>query len=363
MAEDKKVGEEAAASSQSSVAESGEGAEMQQNAGPAPGEPAGEDEAPPEAGRTVPEANPASEPEAVAATSARDASGTAAEGDKTSTASSPAPSPAPGATGRRVYQASTVRKTLLSFAFLILLPFFASLPAIMIQRVMHQLWPDMLGFTIFAVAFALVMLLVLFELIHSIRARVVIGESAVRLTLPAARGIAIPKLFYKTRIIPYSDIEAVETRREVYGGAIAPVMLRGARIVTKSGDKIPLGYVSEANVDPVFPVPEIAAEIARRAGLEVVDHGTVRRQMHKKLRGIRATDDGASPVTEADIVALNRRHNNVMLALCGALFLVVAGGLMLDISKSNLDLGERAHQLVQQLVKPSPQVQRAATQK
>jgi hypothetical protein len=275
-------------------------------------------------------------------------------------AQSKTPQPATGtSSGRIVYQASTVRKTILSFIFLILLPFFVSLPAMMIQRAMHQLWPNMVGFTIFAVAFALIMLLVLFELIHSIRARVAIGESAVRLTLPAARGMAIPKLFYKTREVPYSEIQAVETRREVYGGLIAPVMLRGARIVTKGGDKIPLGYVNEANVDPVMPVPQIAAEIARRAGLEVIDQGTVRRQVHKKLRGIRATDDGANPVSEAEIAALNRRHNTAMLVLCGCLFLLVSGGLMLDISKSDLDLGERAHQLVQSLMKSSPEVQQA----
>lgn len=354
MAEDKKVGEEAPASSQPSIAEGGEQPEMQHNAGPAHGGSAGEQ-------NTAPDDRPANEPEAAPATATRDQAAVAAAGERTSIPG-PQQSLAVGAHGRRVYQASTIRKTLLSFAFLILLPFFASLPAMMVQRVMHQLWPNMVGFAIFAVAFALVMLLVLFELIRSVRARVVIGESAVRLTLPAARGIAMPKLFYKTRVIPYSDIEAVETRREVYGGIIAPVMLRGARIITKSGDKVPLGYVSEANVDPVLPVPEIAAEIARRAGLEIIDHGTVRRQVHKKLRGIRATDDGASPITEADIAALNRRHNSVMLALCGALFLLVAGGLMLDISKSSLDLGERAHQLVQKLVKPSPQVQRAGTQ-
>ena len=94
----------------------------------------------------------------------------------------------------------------------------------------------------------------------------------------------------------------------------------------------------------------------------IIDHGTVRRQVHKKLRGIRAADDAASPITDADIAVLNRRHNNVMMALCGALFLLVAGGLMLDISKSNLDLGERAHQLVQNLMKPSSEVQRAGQQ-
>nr|PZN77760.1 MAG: hypothetical protein DIU57_16345 [Pseudomonadota bacterium] len=249
----------------------------------------------------------------------------------------------------------------MSFVFLILLPFFASLPAMMVQRIMHQLWPDMLGFTIFAAAFTAVMLLVVFELLRAIRARVVIGESAVQLTLPAGRGIVMPKLLYRTHTIPYSDIEAVETRRELYGGVIAPVMLRGARIITKSGKTVPLGYVNEANTDPALPVPEIAAEIARRAGLEVIDRGTVRRQVHKKLRGIRANDSDAAPITEADIEALNRRHNKVMVAICSALFLIVAGGLLVDISKSELDLGEQARQLVQRII-PSSDVQRAGAQ-
>lgn len=357
MAEDKKVGEEAPPSSENPEGEGGGQPEMVRDGGPvASGQNVAPDTGPqPEShASAAPEPQPAAEP-------AEKAAGVAAAVEKTATAGAPPRSPAAGAAGRRVYQASTIRKTLLSFVFLILLPFFASLPAMVVQRIMHQLWPDMLGFAIFALAFAFVVLLVLFELIHSIRARIVFGESAVRLTLPAARGIAMPKLFYKTRVIPYSEIASVETRREVYGGAIAPVMLRGARVVTKGGDKVPLGYVSEANVDPVLPVPEIAAEIARRAGLEVVDHGTVRRQITKKLRGIRATDDGARPITEADIASLNRRHNKVMLALCSALFLLVAGGLFVDISRSSLDLGERARQLVQQLG-PSSDVQRAGAQ-
>ena len=262
-------------------------------------------------------------------------------------------------TGRRVYEAGTMRKTTLSFVFLLLLPFFASMPAMIYQRVVHQLWADVAGFVIFAGAFALIMLLVVYELLYSIRSRVEIGEGAVRLSLPAARGVAMPKFFYRKNEIPYSDIDYIETRRELYGGMIAPVMLRGARIVTKSGEKIPLGYVNEANVDPALPVPEIASEIAARAGLQVIDRGTVRRQVRNKIRRIRAIDDPAASITEAEIGVLNRRHNNVMIALCGLLFLLVAGGLMVDIVRSNLDLGERAHQLIQEKAKPSPQAKRS----
>ncbi len=101
--------------------------------------------------------------------------------------------------------------------------------------------------------------------------------------------------------------------------------------------------MSEANVDPVLPVQEIASEIARRTGIELTDRGTVRREVHKKLRGIKASADAAAAIAESEIASLNRRHNNLMLALCSILFLLVAGGLLLDISKSNLDLGDRPH--------------------
>ena len=44
---------------------------------------------------------------------------------------------AAGAPERKVYEAGTGRKTILSLAFLILLPFWASLPAMLIQRLLH----------------------------------------------------------------------------------------------------------------------------------------------------------------------------------------------------------------------------------
>jgi len=316
------------------------------------------DTSPSEEAASIREAISPAPPLAHAAATERDAVSQAASVVTKGDGSSDGGAPASASAGRRVYQAGTMRKTLLSFVFLLLVPFFASLPAMVYQRVTHQLWTDMLGFAIFAAAFAFIMLLVVFELLHSLRSRVEIGESAVRLILPAARGIAMPKFFYHKKEIPYSEIDLIETRREIYGGTLAPVMLRGARIVTKTGDKVPLGYVSEANVDPVLPVQEIASEIARRTGIEVTDRGTVRREVHKKLRGIKASADAAAAIAESEIASLNRRHNNLMLALCSVLFLLVAGGLLLDISRSNLDLGERAHQLVQQSAKASPQAKK-----
>lgn len=256
--------------------------------------------------------------------------------------SKPTPSPSAQTLPRQVYEASGLRKTLLSLVFLLLLPFFVSLPAMLYQRLTHQLWTDTIGFAIFAGAFALVMLLVVYELIHSLRSRVEINDTALKFTLPAAPGIGMPKLRYRKMEIPYSQIDSVEMRREIYGGSMAPILLRGARVITKEGDKIPLGYISEANVDPTLPLPDIASEVARRCGIEVTDRGNVRREFRRKLRGIQTVAGVDEGIPAAEVESLNRRHHNLVLMLCCGLFLMIAAGVLIDVSKSGVQLGERA---------------------
>ena len=256
--------------------------------------------------------------------------------------SKPTPSPSAQTLRRQVYEASGLRKTLLSLVFLLLLPFFVSLPAMLYQRLTHQLWTDTIGFAIFAGAFALVMLLVVYELIHSLRSRVEINDTALKFTLPAAPGIGMPKLRYRKMEIPYSQIDSVEMRREIYGGSMAPILLRGARVITKEGDKIPLGYISEANVDPTLPLPDIASEVARRCGIEVTDRGNVRREFRRKLRGIQTVAGVDEGIPAAEVESLNRRHHNLVLMLCCGLFLMIAAGVLIDVSKSGVQLGERA---------------------
>ena len=51
------------------------------------------------------------------------------------------------------------RKTFLSLAFLILLPFYASLPAMLVQRLMHGLWFDTIGLMVFSAIFTVLMVL------------------------------------------------------------------------------------------------------------------------------------------------------------------------------------------------------------
>jgi hypothetical protein len=264
----------------------------------------------------------------------------------------PAPKPAAQArTGKIVYQSGGARRVIFSFIFLILLPFFVSLPAMMYHRIRAGLWDDTLGLAVLGVCFAIVMALLLFELLYSIRSRIEIGEGAVRFTLP--KHGTMPMLAYAHHDIPYSNIGAVETRREIYGGRFTPVLLRGTRLVTKDGQKIPLGHVSDANSDPVFPIPEIAGEIAARAGVAVVDSGNVRRSVRRKWLGLKTPDPENAPILEADVARLNLQHRRVMLAIVAAMVALVGLGLFHDFSTGDLDRGERSRDVVQETSKPS----------
>ena len=240
-----------------------------------------------------------------------------------------------------VYAASGGRKTFFSFVFLILLPFFASLPAMMYMRVKNGLFFDAAGLGIIAVAFTVLMLLIVVELLFSLRARVELGDTSVKMTLPSGRG-PTPMLFYKSHDIPYDQVHTVETRREIYGGSLVPVLLKGARLITKDERAIPIGYVSEANVDPAFPYTEIAKKIAERARLPLIDRGNVRRSFRRKFFGIKGSRvNEVDLVDEAQIAELNKSHHNMVLGLVGGLALLIVIGIVDDLA-SETPIGQTA---------------------
>jgi hypothetical protein len=242
---------------------------------------------------------------------------------------------------RTVYEVSGGRKTFFCFVFLILLPFFASLPAMIFMRVKNGLMFDAVGLAIMATAFTILMFLIVVELLFSLRARVELGEKAVKMTLPSGRG-PTPMLFYKSYEVPYDQVHTVETRREIYGGSLVPVLLKGARIVTKDGTSVPIGYISEANVDPAFPYPEIAGKIAERARLPLIDRGNVRRSFRRKFFGIKGSRvNEIDAVDEAQIADLNRSHHNVVMGLVGALAVLMVIGIVDDIA-SETPIGQTA---------------------
>lgn len=238
------------------------------------------------------------------------------------------------------YGASTLRTTIFCLVFLLLLPFFASLPAMIATRASAGLLADNLGLFVLAAVFTALMFLVFVEMMFSIRTRVHLGREKVRMTLPSGRG-PTPMLRYRSYEFPYDQVQSVETRREIYGGALLPVLMKGARVNLKDGSVVRLGYVSEADNDPVFPYVEIAGKIAERARLPLIDRGSVRRNVRSKMLGVKATDAENTLVEEAEIARLNTSHTNFMLAVIGILLLLMLIGIVADFA-SNSPIGQTA---------------------
>lgn len=231
--------------------------------------------------------------------------------------------------GRRKFRAGAGRTICFSLIFLLLLPFFVSLGPMLFWRLSQNQWTGTVGLIVLAVAFTAVMYLIFVELVFSIRSHVTFGETTVRLSLPQGRGLSAP-FSYQVRDIPYDDIAAVEVRREVYGGSLAPVMMKGARIRLKDGSTYKLGYVNEANVDPCLPYAEIGEKIAARAGAEIVDNGDVRRSVIKKFFGLMPAGIEVNPITPDEITSLNGRHNSMMTVLVGTMALLLGFGVASD---------------------------------
>jgi hypothetical protein len=233
---------------------------------------------------------------------------------------------------RTVYAAGGGRKFAFSFVFLLLLPFFISLPPMLFWRLSQGHWQGTPGLLVLAVAFTFIMVLLLIELMHSLMARIELGDTSVKMMLPAGRG-PTPIVRYRSHDIPYDQIKAVETRREIYGGTVAPVLLQGARLILKDDSAVKLGYVSEANSDPCFPYPEIAQRIAERAGLTVQHRGNVRRSVQKKYLGLKRglLTQGDGNVEDSEIEALNKSHHRWVMRLISLLVGLVIVGIALDI--------------------------------
>ncbi|MBL8565182.1 MAG: hypothetical protein JNM89_05645 [Hyphomicrobiaceae bacterium] len=238
--------------------------------------------------------------------------------------------PAPNAAGHITYGATGGRRFAFSIIFLLLLPFYVSLGPMIGSRLMHGYWTGTTGLIVLAVAFTIVIYLVLVETLASIRSEVELGLKGARVTLPKGRGLT-SILQFETNEFAYSDVASVEMRREVYGGALAPMMMKGARVVKKNGDIVRLGYINEANEDPALPYIEIAERIAHRSGVPLVDGGSVRRSARRKMLGLRAEGPPEMhAVEEAELSELNRKHARLIIALVTALVVLVALGILSD---------------------------------
>ncbi|MEQ1717124.1 MAG: hypothetical protein ABL907_14240 [Hyphomicrobium sp.] len=234
---------------------------------------------------------------------------------------------------RTIYGASGRRQTIFALAVLALLPFAAALPVLLFQRAADGVWFDFANLLLAGAGLFAILAMLVIELIYSVRARLFIAKTAVRLTLPAGGG-PTPMLRYASHDIPYHTIKSVELRREVFGGKLIPVLLRELVIRTKDNREIRVGASLENFADPAFPYPVIAAEIARRAAVPLIDQRTIWRRSRKEraLGFISEFDTEAYILDPAEVDRLNIAHRRLVLGLASGLVTLVMLGILADLS-------------------------------
>lgn len=232
---------------------------------------------------------------------------------------------------RLAYRPGGARRFLLAMAILLLLPFTASVPIMLIQRISAGIWLGTAGLALLGLALGLILGLLVIQFMHALRARIVLGPEAVEATLPAGRWLT-PVLRYQNRSVRYDDIQAVETRGEVYGGALAPVLMQGVGLITRDGERIQLGHVNAHCEDPALPCLSIGSEIARRAGITVQDRGTVHRKVPQPMMGLMASVSTESPLAPEEISRISARHRQVVLGIAAGLVILLCVGLAMDIA-------------------------------
>lgn len=221
---------------------------------------------------------------------------------------------------------------MLTVSFALLLFFIANSLVGAIWLGTRGLWTDA---AIFMVLFGLGAVLFFLNAIFLFAAshvEVRIDDEKSVMILPNWRG-PTPLFPYTQMEIAHKDIASVETRNEIYRYMGLPVVVNASSFLRKDGKRFLLGYMRESSQDHAVPYREIAAELARRAGVGMVHLGTV----DAGSRHSAVLNDEPCWTTgtlEESAVAMLRGKETVAKKSAVAIFIVfVAGGLIFQIAR------------------------------
>lgn len=245
----------------------------------------------------------------------------------------PAPDAASPIDERNQFGAGTARQTGVSLLLLFILPFTFGAWHMLTRRALDGLWFEVPGLALVALGLLVASVLLIIDLQYALRARVTFGKTGFSFTLPR-HGTPMPKLLYARADIPYHAIKNVELRREVYGGKLMPVLLRGLVVRTKDNREFVLGHTLEGFEDPGLPFPAIGAKLAARCALPFLDQRTIWRRSRKERAAgyISEFDTNTYILDPADTERLNTAHRQLILGIASALVALVMLGLIADFS-------------------------------
>lgn len=236
---------------------------------------------------------------------------------------------------RTLYGVTGARQSVFALGLLVLLPFLAGGIVMLVRRLADGLYFEVAALLLVLAALSVIAMLLLFELVFALRARLELGRTALRYTLPRNGGPS-PLLSYDTQDIPYHAVRTVELRREVFGGRVAPVMLRALVLKTKDNRELVLGHALDGYDDPDFPYARIGEQIAQRAALPLIDQRTLwyRSRAERALGYISAYDTQTYILDPLEGEKLNTTHRRLALGLASLLAAFVILGVLADLAVS-----------------------------
>ncbi len=229
--------------------------------------------------------------------------------------------------GVTIYRPGGGLRFVLGAAFFFILLFLVNALAGAIWLAFHNLPVEAAIFFAMALAGAGLLLYATIYLFAASHMEVRLGPDTATFVVPDWRG-PTPLFPYTECEIPYADVASVETRGEVYRYLLLPVIVEASCLLRKDGKRVTLGYVHENAEDPSMPFPSIAAQIAERAGVPVVQRGVV-----EGNRGLRALvqeePEWSAPELPADrLEALRKSEHSrwkyVIILLAAALAIGMA---------------------------------------
>ena len=231
----------------------------------------------------------------------------------------------------KVYKIGFFRQLLQWITFLLLLPFFVSMPIMIGMRAFHGRIFDAAWLTFVAILFGMALIFLGLQIHAARKTRIRISEADVDVAVPQWRG-PTPFSPYEQARLPYDQIKSVEQRGEIYRSLGILGLRRVSSVVTNDGQRYVLGYSTENEADAPIPFSNIAKDIAERAGVQLVDKGAVNvgTQVGAAIRG--TPDWDAEPIDEETVEQTRKRAQQIFVAMIGVFFLLVIAGIIISVA-------------------------------
>lgn len=229
-----------------------------------------------------------------------------------------------------VYKVGFLRQLLQWITFIVLLPFFISMPVMIGMRAFHGRIFDALWLTIVAVLFAITLIFLGLQIQAARRTRIKVNNDEVDIVVPNWRG-PTPFAPFDEAKLPYNKIEAVEQRGEIYRSLGILGLRKVSSVVTSDGDRYVLGYSTEQESDAPIPFATVAETVAQRAGVQLVDRGAVNvgTQIAAAFKG--TPDWDTDPIEEEDVEATRKRAKLIFVGMIVGFFVLVGAGMIIAL--------------------------------